>query len=214
MHRTTEQHLCELDYCARPAPHGTICPQCKSDTQEWLDRITRNNLQELHLIATRQAQPANRNRINSQNNDIQDALNLAVWSLWNDLANVWPKKIQNIHRDKHAPYIIDDIQNGVHAAIRLTEGEDEQAIDNAYIQKRMRQIFPMRPKDLIIYLKQHLGVQVSKQSINNWRNAGKLKPRLTNSEGWKFYHPADVLRAIDNDNRHDHRKYFYITETV
>ena len=209
MHRT-QQHICELDYCDRPAPHGTICPQCKTDTQEWLDRVGEDNLIELLLIARREAQPATRNRINHKTNAPQDALNVAVWSLWYDLSHKWPQKIQNLHKNEHAVDLIEDIQAGVHTAIRLTEGEDEQAIDNAYIQKRMAQIFPMRPKDMIPYLKAHLGIHLGKHRFRDWKKHGKLKPRLTNSEGWDFYHPADVLRAIDNDRRHDPKQYLHI----
>ena len=213
MHRT-ETHLCELDHCDRPAPHGTICPQCKTDTQEWLDHVTETHLIELLLIARREAQPATRNRINNKSNAPQDALNIAVWSLWYDLAHKWPNKIQNLTKNKNAVHLIEDIQAGVNTAIRLTEGEDEQAIDNAYIQKRMNQIFPMRPKDMIPYLKQHLGVRITKHQFTNWQRHNKIKPRLTNNQGWKFYHPADVLRAIDEDRRHDYKQYLYIGETA
>lgn len=213
MHRT-ETHLCELDYCDRPAPHGTICPQCKTDTQEWLDHITEAHLEELLLIARREAQPATRNRITNKTNAPQDALNVAVWSLWYDLAHKWPDKIPNLHKDRYAVDIIENIHNGVNAAIRLTEGEDEQAIDNAYIQKRMKQIFPMRPKDMIPYLKQHLGIHITQRRISDWKRAQKIKPTLTNKEGWEFYHPAEILRAIDNDNRHDPKKYLYVSATT
>ena len=213
MHRT-EQHLCQLDHCDRPAPHGAICPQCVADTQEWLDHITTRHLAELLMIARGQARPATHNRINSKSNDIQDALNVAVWSLWNDLANTWPNQMQHLHRTKRAALIVNDIQDGVHAAIRLTEGEDEQSVDNAYIQKRMAQIFPMRPKDLIPYLKQHLGITISQRRISDWKRAQKITPRFTNKEGWQFYHPAEILRAIDNDNRHDPKQYLYINATI
>ena len=161
------------------------------------------------MIARRQARPATRNLINSKSNDIKDALNVAAWSLWNDLANTWPNKMTNLHRNKHAADIVEDIQHGVHAAIRLTEGEDEQAVDNHYIQKRMKEIFPMRPKDLIPWFHHYLDIKLTKSRISNWKARGQIQPRFSTKEGWDYFHPADVLRTIDTDQRHDIQKQLH-----
>src|SRR5690625_1375054 len=94
-----DDHICELEYCNFPAPNRVICPQCKADAQEWLDHVTDAHLEELLLIARRQAHPATRNIVGAKSTTPRDALNVAVWSLWYDLSHRWPQEIPNLHRN-------------------------------------------------------------------------------------------------------------------
>lgn len=203
----TDQHLCEHPDCGRPAPYGYICYQCVDDTRDWLNHITHGHAQELLLIARRQLSPATRNRITNKTSAPQDAINLAVWSLWHDITHRWPNILNTLHRQDNAVHTCQQIRDGVTTAIRLTEGEPEQAVDDTHLQNRMKEIFPMRPKDLIPWFRHHLGIRVTQRRISDWKRANKIEPNFSTSEGWNFYHPADILRAIDNDNRHDPQKY-------
>lgn len=196
----TTTHTCETPNCGRPAPTTTICTTCTQDAQEWLDHIGKDELNHLAMIAYGQAQPATNNRVKHSSTIPADALNITAWQTWQNILN-YKTLMPHLPKHPNAVRISNHIYNDVTTALRLTHGEEEQAINSDYVQARMAEIFPMPTPKIRVFFKQYFDMNISRKRIFDLKRYGKLKPRFTTTDGDNYYHPADVLRAIDNDRR-------------
>jgi len=198
--RDTETPDCETK-CGRPAPQGYVCYPCIDEVRDGLAEIEPQQFVELLMIARGEAQPANRNLITNTNTGPGDALNLVVYSLLHDLIHRWPGMLNTLHRDKEAADHIREMRQGLAACRNLTIPSDHSVHDDEYLKHKMRMIRPLQPHDVITYLRAHVGVRINRNQIDLWRHRGLLAPIRTSKRN-VYYHPADVLRAMDARERH------------
>lgn len=197
----TQEHLCELPDCDRPSPHGAICYQCVEKAQEGIEAIEPEQLLHLLLIARGEAKPANPNLIgNGTKSGPHDVLNLVVFSLLQDITRRWPEMLKTMHRKTDAVHQYRQMMAGIKACHHLTVEQDNTTVTNEYLAKRMKEIGTMQPNDLVPYMQRRVGVKVTRNQIDLWRHRGLLQPAKT-IQRTVFYHPADVLRAMENRDR-------------
>lgn len=193
------KQLCQTG-CGRPSPHGFVCSTCIDHTSAALNRLTPDDLYEILLIARGEAQPANRNLIHSRAHTPQDVLNLVVYSLFRELTYTWPNALEHVHNNQDAPKLLADIRDGVVAANELIYEQPEQTRSNDYLKARMNQIELQGPADMVTWMRDHLGIRVTRGQIDNWQYRGIIRPAKT-TQKHVYYHPADVLRALDSRER-------------
>lgn len=183
--------------CGRPSPYGYVCYPCIDEAREQLEAITPEQLNEILLIARGEAQPANMNVIgNSTNKSPRDVLNVAVFALLGDLMHRWPSMLNTLHRHHRAKYELWNLQRGIREVERLTIPEDEGTHEDGYLEDKMKQIRIMRPVELVPWMREHLSIRITRSQIDDWRYLGLLAPRRKYA-GAVWYHPADVLHAMD-----------------
>lgn len=187
--------------CGRPSPYGEICFPCVDAARDSIEAIEPEQLYELLLIARDEAKPANPNLIhNSASNGPKDALNLVVYALLNDLTRRWPDMLNTLHRHPEAARHQREMMQGVQSCHILTIPSDDSTNDDEYLSWKMKQITPRRPDDLVPYMREHLGIRITRGQLDQWKYVGLIKPTHTSQRN-VYYHPADVLRAIDNRER-------------
>lgn len=197
---TTQQPQCKNRECGRPSPYGTICYHCVDHCRQQLENI--RDTHTLLAIARGQEKPATRNTITNKNSTHQqDALNITAYSLYHDITHRWPNMLNTLHRQPDATHHYHQIIQGVTLAQAWIHGEKETPTNHAYLQHRMQQIPSLQAKDAAQYLKAHLNVHVTAPQIRKWRQRGKLRPRTVSPTGRVYYHPADILKALENDRR-------------
>lgn len=187
--------------CGKPAPYGEICFPCVDQAREGIEAIREEQLLRLLLIARGEAKPANPNLIsNGTKTGPHDALNLVVFSLFQDLTRRWPDMLNTLHRDSDAAELHRQMMAGIKACYHLTTEQDDTTVTSAYLAQRMKEIGTMQPNELVPYMQRRVGVKVTRNQIDLWRHRGMLQPAKTIQRA-VFYHPADVLRAMDSRER-------------
>lgn len=194
---TTQEHLCELD-CGTPAPDTPICKQCVQDLEHEINRFSQDDLDELLMIAHRDIRPATRNRVSAGGRNLrQDALNVPAWVLWKQLTQTWPALLPTLQSDTNAVPKAQQIYSGCERAFRLIYGEPETTITPEHCEQQMSRIGSMTPTRISRWFKEHMNIAISPERIQKWKDRGQLKPRATSA--WaNYYHPADVLRALQD----------------
>lgn len=197
----TDQHLCEHPDCGRPAPYGYICYQCVDDTRDWLNHITQHDLDTLLAIARRQERAPQLKTESKQprTGSGQDALNIPVWTLWNDLGLRWPNMLNTLHRQDNAVHTCQQIQAGVTRALKLARPEEHNidADEEADRQEKLASIRPLPPTRLAEFMRTRANVKVTGKQIQKWAERGHIHPAFTTHDGKHFYRPVDVLKTLD-----------------
>jgi hypothetical protein len=194
---TTQEHLCELK-CGTPAPTTKICKGCVQDLKDEIDQFSQDDLDELLMIARRDIRPATRNRVKAGGRNLrQDALNVPAWTLWKQLTQTWPDLLPTLQEDQNAVPIAQQIYSGCKRARALIHGEPETRIDPDQIEKQVERIGSMTPVKLSQWFRENMNLSITPKRIQKWKDRGQLKPRAT-SERANYYHPADVLRTLQN----------------
>lgn len=187
--------------CDRPAPYGFVCYHCIDEAQARLDSITPEQQYDLLLIARGDARPANRNLISGGTGARMDALNCAVYSLLHDVLNRWPNMLPTLHRQPDAARQLQQIEQGCQSVQNLTEPQDESKLDDKYLAMRMAEISLKRPAEMVAFMWYFLGIRISENRIYKWRQRGLIEPGDSNKWGDTWYHPVDILHAIDSLER-------------
>lgn len=188
-------NTCTTEHCNNPTPDGFhLCPQCTSDLQLWLDKITPTR----QMLFTTMAKLDNTGPKNSEGGgggstgsamplregamDIRYALAIWLGHTAADLA-----------QDPHAGGFLEEVKRLIDRAYELVDLPPEEVIDHAAARARLETEVPgpLRPKPLLEYLKVTHGIEIKESLLRKWAER-KLITRA-NVEGYPTYDPATVL---------------------
>lgn len=188
-------NTCTTERCNNPTPDRIyLCPQCVSDLQQWLDKITPTR----QMLFTTMAKLDNTGPKNSEGGgggstgsamplregamDVRYAL--AIWE---------GHKAKGLARDPHAGGFLEEVKKLVDKAYELVDLPPEEVIDHAAARARLEAEVPgpLRPKPLLEYLKVTHGIELKESLLRKWAER-KLITRA-NAEGYPTYDPTVVL---------------------
>lgn len=196
MHRT-EQNICPIDHCGKPAPSTTICHNCVEEVHRALYQFLNVELDRLLAIALGEEQTAERAARNNRDRSAsKDVLDISTLELHRNITQTWPQLLDNLATHPNAERLYWHIIGGCELAQAKINGETDR-YTKADLEAANKQLAePMRTKDLIDWLWDTFRVRVTHIQIRLWTHRGKITPASGEGKQHKTYRPKDVLEAL------------------
>lgn len=196
MHRT-QQHICPIDHCGKPAPGTTICYDCAEEVHRALYQFLNVELDRLHAIALGEEQTAEKvARQTRDRSSSQDVLDLSTLTLHQNITKTWPALLDNLATRPDAEQLYWQIIAGCEIAQAKINGETER-YTKADLDKANQQLSePMRPKELIEWLWTTFRIRITPGQLRNWAWRKTITPATGEGNEHKTYRPKDVLDAL------------------
>lgn len=202
MHRT-QQNICALEHCGKPAPHTTICNHCTKETRTALYALTRDEINRLYAIARGQEQPAETTARKTRTTQPSEVLKLATWLLAENLNNHYPKLLPHLQTHPNATHYYWKILSDTEKAQTIINGHQLRFTLNDY-QEAMRKAPINTAENTSQWLRKKLGINVTPNQIRLMKHRGKIKPvgqKHTGTKPADLWHPMTIIRALHNTNK-------------
>jgi hypothetical protein len=191
---------CTTEDCANHTS-TYLCSQCVSDLQQWLDKVP-TLITELSVTVARldQVRPANAGWNSGGVPGSAAPINLDALQLQENLRSVG-NDANAYAQDERAAGLAWLIQDWVTKAELLVSGPEEETVNHAEIQERVKEANgePVPPKEAIQYVKDKAKVAVKMADFKNWVKLGRLRYVLdrvsTDDNERRIYYPGDVFRV-------------------
>lgn len=185
---------CTSEDCAKPTDQ-TICGQCVSDLQQWIDKIP-SYLEELPTAiykldnVTPQASEGGNG---TKSAGSKAPINLDAYQIRENLLTV-NAKAESYASDQYAAGIATTIIGWVKNAELTLSGPETEFVNHAEIKGKVHKAAPPMPtRQLIPWLRIHAKLSIKSKDIRNWAARGKL--RAVEREPTPTYWPHEVIQA-------------------
>ena len=191
----TSTHLCELDFCAKPQEHITICHQHVQEAETELRQFTAEEIIRLYAIARGEEKSAEKVARKTMNQAVtEDVLDLATYDLAMNITKHWPDLIPFMAAHPDGAQLYWKILAGCNLAQSKINGDpewDKDQRDHAHLHAR----YPMTLKELIPFMHDYLNITVTPEQIWKWKQRGKIDAIKVNGHREHMYTPKQVLEA-------------------
>ena len=192
----TEQHICPIDHCGKPAPSTEICHHCAEEVHRAVYQFLNVELDRLHAIALGEEQTAEKiARKNHDKSSTKDVLDLATLDLHKNITQTWPDLLDNLATNPEAPRLYWQIIAGCELAQTKINGQTERYSPDDLADANQKLSDPMRPADLIEWLWETFRIRVTHAQLRQWKARGKIKSQAPSGKH-NTYTPKAVLEAM------------------
>ncbi|WP_296249669.1 hypothetical protein [uncultured Stenotrophomonas sp.] len=189
-----EPGICTVNTCDVPTQEY-LCHHCTQELQEAWDQIpplipVLEDISRGHDVAFYQPTAEGRGSTTGS----RPPMNLNAYQLALNLrqALIYTPAEYATHSDGWRAHT--QILEWVHHADLMVNGEPEDAESKANIARyKLRDIQPMPVKQLIPWLKDKAGIELTRKQIQRWHERGFI--RRHNTTGHPTYHPKEILQA-------------------
>lgn len=191
----TSTHLCEIDFCAKPQEHITICHSHVEEAENAINQFTPEELLRLYAIARGEERTAEKVARKTMNQaTAEDVLDLATYDLAMNITHHWPDLIPFMAAHPDGARLYWKIMAGCELAQAKINGAPEhKKEDLEYARKRVR--YPMKAGELITYMSDYFNMNITHEQLRKWTQRGKIQPIKIEGSNHHYYTPKQVLEA-------------------